>query len=934
MSIEHRAPALSRRILEWAAQRLNTPELAEDALELFAERASRDGPGAARRWYRLQARAAIARLLHPTSTAGSVGRSAGPRSPRWTAGISLDVKLGIRTLVKHPALSLVSALGIAVAVAIGASVFGSIRTVTASDLPLHEGGRVVTIQNTVYGGFEQLRSTHLHDMTAWREQVDELVDLGAYRIATRNVVTPDGRVSPLRTIEMTASGFQLARVPPLLGRYLIDEDERKGAPNVAVIGHSVWRDRFGGRPDVVGQTIQVGGTQHTIVGVMPEGFAFPINNKVWTPLRLDPLDFERGAAPEIDVFARLAPGATLSEARAKLTDVAQRLAATSPTRWDDVDSRDPFERLQTRIFPYTQEGFWGPMAWLLYLGQLLVSMLLMVIAINVAALMYARTATRSGEIVVRTALGASRGRVVAQLFAESLVLSSAAAVVGLVAAAWVLARVETLLSISGGEQMPFWWDFDLTAGTVMYTFGFAVVAAVIIGVLPALGITGRKLRTGLQSAGAGGAAVRLGKMWTALIVAQVAGAVAILPVALNVTLGQFVVEGARGPEFTTGNLLWAALTLDQETLPGQETAEDPEARYARLHAEVLGRLEADPQLSHVVPMRPAPWQDPDLRIEIQGAPMVAREPGEFQMPTGKLAGWSAVGTNFTEAFGIPVLEGRPFARGDAVDGANVVIVSQSFVDRLMGGGNAVGRLIRPEFHEPVVLDNGLIVDAGDNGWGLGAGGAWYTIVGVIPAFPKHVGPMRPEPKVYQPLVGFGSDGVSFAVGVRSGDPASFSGRLREIVATVDPMLRLSDVASVDQVRSRGMDGLKLVATGIASVAISVVLLSIAGLYALMSFTILGRRREIGIRAALGAHPRRVLARVLKRAMVQIALGIGVGVALSGVFDRLTGHEMLSGRGPILLPAVAVLMAMVGLLAAWGPTREGLRIQPTEALRSE
>jgi putative ABC transport system permease protein len=932
MSVESRPPALSRRLLEWAAQRLSTPELAEDALELFAEREVRDGPRSARRWYRSQARAAIARLMLPGLKPGSASGSPAPRSSLWTAGISLDAKLGIRMLVKHPALSLVSALGIAVAVAIGASVFGSIRTMTASDLPLHEGDRVVTIQNTAYGGFEQLRSTHLHDLTAWREQVDELVDLGAYRIATRNVATTDGQVTPARTIEMTASGFRLARVPPMLGRYLIDEDEQRGAPDVAVIGHSVWRDRFGGRPDVVGQTLMVGATKHTIVGVMPEGFVFPINNRIWTPLRLDPLDFERGAAPEIDVFARLAPGATLSEAQAKLTVVGQRLAATVPTRWDDVANREPSERLQPRIFPYTQELFWGPLRWLLYLGQLLVSMLLMVIAINVAALMYARTATRSSEIIVRTALGASRGRVVTQLFAESLVLSSAAAALGLVAARWVLGQVETMLSISGGEQMPFWWDFELTASMVLYTFGSAVVAAVIIGVLPALGVTGPRLRAGLQSAGSGGAAVRLGRKWTFLIVAQVAGAVAILPVALNVTMGQFFFAGSRGPDFETRDVLWAALELDRETIPGTGATEDPEARYARLQAEVLVRLEDDPQLSHVVPMRPAPWQDPDLRIEIEGVAKVEREPGEFQLPTGNLAGWSGMGTSFTEAFGIPVLEGRSFDRGDV--GANVVIVSQTFVDQFLGGGNAVGRLIRPEVQEPVILDNGLIVDSGENGWGLGAGGGWFTIVGVVPAFPKHEGPLRPEPKIYQPVPEGAVDQMSFAVRIRGGDPASFSGRLREIVASVDPMLRLSDVATLDQMMSRGKDQLALIGAAIAAVAISVVLLSIAGLYALMSFTILGRRREIGIRAALGAHPRRVLARVLKRAMVQIALGIIVGAALTGVFDKLTGNQLLSGRGPVLLPVVAVMMAIVGLLAAWGPTREGLRIQPTEALRSE
>jgi predicted permease len=857
------------------------------------------------------------------AASGARGRARFRPRGRFAAVSWLDVKLGVRMLTKHPALSLVSGFGMTVAVAIGAVGFGVIRVVTASELPLDEGERVVTVQNTGgTGGLDQFRSTPLHDLATWRKEVRSLAELGAYRVVTRNLVTPDGRVAPARTIEMTASGFRISRVPPLLGRYLIDADEQKGAEPVVVIGYRVWRDQFAASPDVVGQTLLIGATPHTVVGVMPEGFAFPINNRVWTPLELDPLDYELGAAPDIDVFGRLAPGATLSEAQAQLSELGLRAAALHP---------ETHGRIQPRVFPYAQELFGGPMVWLLYVGQLLLSMLLMVIAVNVAVLMYARTATRTSEILVRTALGASRGRIATQLFAEALVLSSAAAGVGLLVAGWALRQIERAVSFSGGEQMPFWWDFELSSSTALYAFALAAVSAVIIGVVPALGATGRHLQAGLQSVGSSRSGLQLGRTWTALIVAQVAAAVAVLPVALNITLGQWFRSGESGPEYATGEFLWASLALDQETIPvvgpaatvvAPGATEDPRARYTRLQAEVVARLEADAQLSQVIVMGPAPWQDPDLRIEVQDAPSTwVQDSGEFHLPTGAYGGWSRMDTDFIEAFGVPLLVGRPFEPRDAATEAAVVIVSQSFVDRVLGGGSALGRNIRP------------VGSSSDRELGT-TGGNWYTIIGVVPDFPEAVGPLRTEPKVYQPLGLGAGDRASFAVRVRAGDPERFVGRLREIVADVDPMLRLPDVAPLDDVLRRGLDQLIMIAIGIAAVAASVLLLSVAGLYALMSFTILGRRREIGIRSALGAPHHRILSGILFRAMAQLALGILAGSALSGLMDRATGGGLLSGRAPFILPAVAVLMVGVGLLAAWGPARRGLRIQPTEALRSE
>ena len=446
------------------------------------------------------------------------------RGLAWLGGLALDLRLGARMLAKSPGLTVVGVLGLAVAIAIGATSFGIISRIAGAGLPLDEGDRIVALQNVDARGSADADATHLHDLATWRLSLDAVPELGAYREVNRNVIAAGVPASPLRIAEMTASGFRIARVPPQLGRPLVDDDERPGAPPVVVIGHDLWVGRFGGDSALLGRTIGIGATAHTDVGIMPPGFAFPVNNRVWTPLRLDPLAFPRGAAPSIRVFGRLAPDATLESAQAQLAAIGARLAADHPAT---------HEHVRARVLPYAYSFMDSPdLVWALHLTQLLVSMLLVVIGTNVAILVYARTAARAGEIAVRTALGASRRRVVVQLFMEGLVLSAVAAVVGLAAGAAALWHIRTYARRRAGDQVPFWMEFGLTPGLVLYVAGLAVLGAVVIGALPALKATGRRVTAGLAHLGTSGAGLRLGRMWSVLVVAQVAVAVALLPVVL------------------------------------------------------------------------------------------------------------------------------------------------------------------------------------------------------------------------------------------------------------------------------------------------------------------------------------------------------------------------------------------------------------------
>ena len=850
------------------------------------------------------------------------------RGAAWVGGLSLDVKLGVRMLAKFPGLTIVSVVGLAVAVAIGAVSFSTVSTIVDGSLPLDEGDRVVTIQNwDVRNNRDDGMQTHLHDFPVWRDELTTVTNLAAFRTIDRNLITRDGRSESIRIAEMTASAFRLARVAPLLGRYFNDEDERRGAQPVAVIGYDLWQNRFGGRRDIIGQSVDLGATRHMIIGVMPPGFAFPINNRVWTPLQLVPSSFPPGKAPRIDVIGRLAPDASLEDAQREVAAIGHRLLSADSASHAYV---------QPHVLRYTRSFIDSPqLAWMLHLVVVAISMLLVVIGTNVAVLIYARTANRMGEISVRMALGASRSRVVAQLFAEALVLSTLAAGAGIGGARLALRQIDVFVTRVGGEQLPYWMHFGITPGVIVYAAGLAIVAAVIVGVAPGLKATRADVLVGLQQIGLGNSGMRLGKSWTFMIVAQVAVAVVLLPLAFH------GLDGARRaastlPAFAAPQFLMATLVLDEpdrvsarpaaaHSVVGKaatigrrsENADDHApafaARFANLRATLRDALMAEPNIVAVTFSSSAPGAEPSVRVEVDSAPAGA--------PLNVLVGASRVSLDFFEAFDVPLLTGRRFQSGDVSSTARPIIVNRSFVWQVFGGENPLGRRVRTATRHRGGNDDSS------------PGAAWDEIVGVVADFPTPADSIRPKPKIYGPLLPTESTPVEIAVRARAGKPAELSSRVRERTVALDPMLRLANVQTLDRLLHDQASADRIASFALALIALSTLLLSAAGMHALMSFTVAQRRREIGIRSALGAGRSRLLLSVLLRASRQIAIGIVAGVAI------LIGATLAANDGTIRtgqwrsLVLLAVLMAVVGLVAAMGPARRALRIQPTEALKS-
>ncbi|HEX8430178.1 MAG TPA: ABC transporter permease, partial [Longimicrobium sp.] len=620
------------------------------------------------------------------------------RDARWFApviGLTPDAKLALRMLVKHPALSATATLGMSVCVAIATGFF-SFMAFYYSAPPLDEGHRIVALDYLDTRNEDKSRAT-LFDLDTWKGSQRSVRQLSAFRDSHRYLHVPGGTAGGVRVAEMTASGFDVARVRPLLGRRLVPSDEVEGAPAALVIREDEWRRNFGADRGIVGRELRLDGVPYTIVGVMPEGFRFPYNHGYWTVLRSDPALHGPGEGPQVTIFGRLAPGVARAAAEAELRGVSTRLAREFPAAYTTFRPVvRPYVHVVLDVHQYP--------AWIVWTMQLFAGLVLAAVAITVAALVYARTASRQAEIAVRTALGASRRRIISQLFLEALALSSLAAVTGL-----LIANVgfRQIVAIAGSGSLPYWIEPGLPASTIAYAMGLAVLAAFIVGVIPALAATGQQLQSTLRQMG-GATASRLGRTWSALIVVQVAAAMAVLPVVIAIAWNW---KPPPEPTFPVEEML--VLRLERDAAPAREalaasSVEQAGDSFSEAQAELIRRIAAEPGVLGVTYASALPRAGQRVRIEVEGGVTTADAAQVVALSSG-------VAANYFDVFGARVLAGRPFGSGDEPDGA-VTVVSRSFVRRFLGGGVALGRRVR-----------GTAIAAGDSA----QPGPWLEIVGVV-----------------------------------------------------------------------------------------------------------------------------------------------------------------------------------------------------------
>ena len=837
-------------------------------------------------------------------------------------GLALDFKLGGRMLARYPGLTVIATLTMGFAICVGTVIVQVLSVLVFPSVPLPKGDRLVQVINRdISANNDELRA--LYDYNVWRSTLRTVTEMGAWRNVTRNLIVTEGDARPVQVAEITPSAFRVADGIPLMGRVLIDADERPAAPAVAVIGYNVWQTRFGRDPGVLGKTVQLGREHVTVVGVMREGFAFPVAHEMWTPLRIVNEVHAPRSGPAISVFGLLAPGVTLEIAQAELTAVGQGVGSEHPAT---------HAQLQPHVPPYAMLGPASPSSNDHLAIAIMYSFAVMLVALicsNVALLLFARAATRESELALRTALGASRRRIVAQMFAEALVLGGLAAVIGLAAAHLVLHNWGLPFLEHNFGRLPFWFDFGISPATVLFALAFAVLGSAIAGMMPALKVT-RRLGSRLKQVTPGAGGLQFGGIWTVIIVVQVAITVAI-PAAVYFELRHLRHIQTFEAGFAAEKYLAVQVVADTPAVAGANADPDRRAPRAALTAnieELRRRVAEGPGVAGVtfadwlprVPGR-AGYRI-ELADDVSGSKALegsgARQPRR----------WTSVARiepSYFDVLETPLLAGRAFGAADLEPGAAVGIVDEGFVDQVLHGRNPIGQQVR-------FAQNSTET-------GVKTPNPWIEIVGVV----KDLGMGSPLDKergagLYLPATADRFDQVYMIVHGR-GDPMALVPDVREIAASVDPALRLEEWQPLDQVLEENLWFVKLwmqvsiLMTGVA------LLLSLSGIYAVLSFIVSRRTREIGVRVALGASRGRVISAIFRRPMIQVGLGVIAGGAIIALVGSMA-TEMPGLQGDLsiadyaIVAGYAIFMLGVCFLACVVPTRRALSVEPTIALRAE
>jgi putative ABC transport system permease protein len=845
----------------------------------------------------------------------------------------LDFKLGGRMLVKYPGLTVVGGLAMTFAIVVGIVVFQFAGLFLYPSLPLANGDRVVRL-NLRDISKNQEEPKALYDFISWQDSLRAVENVGAWRDSTRNliVVPPsapsaggpaaDGDARPAFVAEMSSSGFAVAEGRPLMGRVLTPADEQAAAPAVAVIGHELWQTRFGSDPNVLGRTVQLDGEHATIVGVMREGFAFPVSHELWVPLKTALLEQAPRSGPAITIFGTLAEGQTFETAQAELTTHGRRAAA---------EQKPTHEHLEPRVSAYVEMMSLNSSDDLVFMFLIygFIGMLVVLICGNVGLLMFARAASRESDLIVRAALGASRGRIVSQLFTEALVLGGLAAVIGLAIAALFLGNWALPFLEHNYGSLPFWWDLSLSPSTVAAAIVLTVLAATVAGVMPALKITrGMGDRLKQTTAGAGG--LRFGGVWTVVIVAQVAVTV-VFPAIVwfeNTQLGRMQ---DYNPGFATEQFL--AVEVERDSPAGSaslvDAAIERDARVTATLEQLRDRVAAQPGVTGVTFADALSGGElPGRRIELgydsaEAASLTPGAPVPIRYTTVLEAD-----TSYFNVLDAPILAGRGFNAADAEPGARVAIVDQAFVANVLQSRNPIGQQVR--FTRPTHPDGPS---------------EWYAVVGLVGKLDVGV-PYRKGPFAgfYLPTTPdrLGA-GLHMMIRVRGGDPMTIAPQVRGIAAAVDPSLRLVQVQRLNELNDGMLWVIRLWMSVTAVMSSVALLLSLAGLYSVMSFVVARRTREIGVRVALGGSRWRILMAIFRRPIIQMGLGVLAGISIIVAatlwypYTEMPGADETGGfsAGAVMMQAgYAVLMFGVCMLACVVPTRRALNIEPTVALRTE
>ena len=800
-----------------------------------------------------------------------------------------DLRYGLRTLKKQPGLTAIAVLTFTLGIGLTASMYcivhGALR-----ELPFEASEDLMHLERSnLSQGIESMEVT-FHEFVDWRERQTSFEDLAAYYEGTANLASPGQPPERYDGAFISAVAFDLLRQEAAMGRTLAPDEEGPAAPDVVVLGWHVWQNRFAGDPGIVGRTVQINSRPTEIVGVMPEGFRFPFRQDLWLPLTLDTADFERGEGMTLEIFGRLKQGVTLDRAAQELAVIAGQLAEEYPETNEGVGSI---------VKPYTEEYVSRPVRAVLYTMLGGVFGVLLIACVNVANLLLARTVQRSREVAVRSALGASRWRVVSQLLTETLVLASVGAVLGLGLTYWgmeVFARV-----IESSSTPPYWIDFRLDPRVLAFTIGIAMLAALVSGLVPALQATGERVGEVLKDESRGSSGFRMGRFSKALVMAEVALTCGLL-VGAGLMIQTIVNLRAIDWGFPTEEVFTARIGLFEEDYP------EPEDRR-RFFEQLQTRLEGLPGIeaasfTRSLPGLGASW----ARFEVEGE--------TYERPEDRPVAHHVVVTpGFFESFGVAPLHGRTFGSEDREGGRPVVVINAELAEQLFPEESPLGRRIR-------------LAEGEDDQ-------PWRTVIGIVPGMYMDGADNEDPEGFYTPLPQSDARFLSLAAIPAAGDPLELASTVRREVQALDPNLPIYWVETLaSSIRRQGTWYYDVFGTLFTILGFAALFLAVVGLYGVMSFSVSRRVPEVGIRMALGAKARDVVRLILRQGAIQVAVGLGLGLVLALGFSRLLSFILFEVEpwDPATFAVIAAVLALAGLTACWIPARRASRVDPMVALR--
>ena len=804
--------------------------------------------------------------------------------------LAYDAVYALRAIRQKPGLSLVVACTLALGLGINATVFGMIDALVLRPFQFRDYGRLVVLWETSSGASER-ETVAPANFLDWRSQVRTVEQLVAWDWLD---ATLTGRGEPERVqgFRVSPAFFNVLGVAPALGRGFTHDEERIGNDLRVVIGDGLWKRRFGADPAIVGSSIIIDGRAHIVVGVAPARFAFPVGSELWVPLAFTPAQAVTRDKRPLTVAGKLADGHTVESAQAEMDAIAARLAAQFPVT---NAGRGVSVRSLSTAF---REGSTVPFVAIL---QVAAALVLIVACANVAGLLLARGIDRQRELAVRTALGASRSRIVRQLVTEAIVLGLVASALAIPIAMIGLDALRASIPAETARFVEGWDNLRLDGRLVVAIPVLAIGVGLVIGLLPAVAATRADLTGALKDGDRAVGGIRRQRGRQALVVAELALALALLiAAALTLAGGSRLANDPGG--FNPDGLLTFQVPLPESTY-GESSVRREFA------TALLTRLEASPTVEYaaLANVLPASGWSPSTPFAVEHDPA----PDPSRRPT---TGYRSVSRDFFDTLGVPIVKGRAFASTDRDGTQPVAIVSTSLAERYWPGQDPIGKRLH--------LENSR--------------GDWLHVVGVVSdvrMFNWWDG--EDALAVYVPLAQAPPVGLAYGVIRTHGDPAALTASLRAAVQAVDPFLPVSDVRTMREAVTSSSAGLAHLASLMAICGGIGLVLSVVGIYSVMSYAISQRLHEFGVRIALGATAGDLLRLTLTEAGTLTGLGLACGFAVAIILGRLLTNALfgLIPLHPAVFLGVGAGLALVSVAAACIPARRALKLDPTIILRS-